>query len=850
VLVPFLDADGDPTDPTTPDTEVSQDGGAFADAAEEVTTVSGSNGLGYITLTGAEMNNSAVGVAFKVASGPKATLMTLFPRVLPVLLSGTASAGASGSITLAAGAFDLTGCIVRTTGGTGGGGTGGANNQARLITAYNTSTLVATVSPNWETTPDATTTYDILLTDLAVNAVTTRALRPTVDGRTLDVSSGGEAGLDWANIGSPTTTQNLSGTSVKTATDVETDTQDIQSRLPAALVSGRIDASVGAVANNAITASGIADGAIDRATFAADTGLQSARSNTAQAGAAGTITLDASASSVDNFYTGEWVVLTGGTGSGQARLITAYVGSTKVASIAPNWATNPDNTSTFAVVQAAHIGGVQGNVTGSVASVTGNVGGSVASVTGNVGGNVVGSVASVTGNVGGNVVGSVGSVASGGITSGSFAAGAINAAAIATDAIDADAIAADAVTEIQAGLSTLNAAGVRSAIGLASANLDTQLDALPTAAENADAVWDEARSGHVAAGSFGEGVASVQGNVTGSVASVTADVGITQAGADKVWSTTVRALTDKAGFALSAAGVQAIWDALTSALTTVGSIGKRLVDNVDATISSRLATSGYTAPLDAAGTRNAIGLASANLDTQLDALPTAAENAGAVWDEPIASHLSAGSTGEALDNAGAAGTPPTTAQIADAVWDEARSGHVTAGSFGEGVASVQGNVTGSVASVTGNVGGSVGSLGAQAKLDVNAEADTALADVGLTSTITGRIDATISSRLATSGYIAPLDAAGVRSAVGLASANLDTQLAACKGSRIVDGAYTHDELIRWIGSVQVGKTIIVPTAPTEADVTFRNPSDTADAVIAHMVDNGTGQAQRVTVTLA
>lgn len=39
-----------------------------------------------------------------------------------------------------------------------------------------------------------------------------------------------------------------------------------------------------------------------------------------------------------------------------------------------------------------------------------------------------------------------------------------------------------------------------------------------------------------------------------------------------------------------------------------------------------------------------------------------------------------------------------------------------------------GSVTGAVGSVTGNVGGSVASLGAQAKLDVNAEVDTALAD--------------------------------------------------------------------------------------------------------------------------
>jgi hypothetical protein len=44
------------------------------------------------------------------------------------------------------------------------------------------------------------------------------ALKPTVAARTLDVSATGEAGLDWANIGAPTTTQNLSATTIATAT--------------------------------------------------------------------------------------------------------------------------------------------------------------------------------------------------------------------------------------------------------------------------------------------------------------------------------------------------------------------------------------------------------------------------------------------------------------------------------------------------------------------------------------------------------------------------------------------------------------------------------------------------------
>ena len=105
----------------------------------------------------------------------------------------------------------------------------------------------------------------------------------------------------------------------------------------------------------------------------------------------------------------------------------------------------------------------------------------IASVTGAVG-SVTGNVGSVTGNVGGNVTGSVGSVATGGIAAASFAAGAIDAAAIAANAIGASELAADAVTEIAAAIT------------------------VPTAAAIADAVWDEATSGHTTSGTFGEQV--------------------------------------------------------------------------------------------------------------------------------------------------------------------------------------------------------------------------------------------------------------------------------------------------------------------------------------------------------
>jgi len=370
------------------------------------------------------------------------------------------------------------------------------------------------------------------------------ALKPTTASRTLDVSAGGEAGVDWANVGSPTTTLNLSGTTVKTATDVETDTADIQTRLPAALVSGRIDASVGAMA-----------------------------------------------------------------------------------------------------------------------------------------------------------------------------AGTVTAAAIATDAIDADALAADAVAEI------------------------------------ADAVWDEARAGHVGAGTFGEGIASVQGNVTGNVGgNVTGSVGSVAAGGIAAASFAANAI-DAAALAADA-GTEigsAVWATATRTLT-----------------------------------------ANTNLND-----PTAAAIADAVWDEALSGHLSAGTTGEALNGASA----PSAAAVADAVWDEARAGHVSAGSFGEGVASVQGNVTGSVASVTGAVGsvtgnvggnvagsvasvtgavgsvtgnvggnvvGSVGSLAAQAKADVNAEVDSAL-DTAIPGTPTaGSVNDVLTdldARLPTSGTLSVLSAAAVNAEV-------------------------------------------------------------------------------------
>ncbi len=60
--------------------------------------------------------------------------------------------------------------------------------------------------------------------------------------------------------------------------------------------------------------------------------------------------LDASASAKDDFYIGCYVHLTGNTGIGQARLVTDYDGATRECTVAPNWATDPDNTTTFSIL--------------------------------------------------------------------------------------------------------------------------------------------------------------------------------------------------------------------------------------------------------------------------------------------------------------------------------------------------------------------------------------------------------------------------------------------------------------------------------------------------------------------
>lgn len=102
----------------------------------------------------------------------------------------------------------------------------GAGSHYRIIplttgTAAAALTAIGFVSiPIPVDTGDVLTVYidglagDTTTPDVRVDFYEQDYLRPTTAGRTLDVSAGGEAGVDWANVGSPTSTVALTGTSL------------------------------------------------------------------------------------------------------------------------------------------------------------------------------------------------------------------------------------------------------------------------------------------------------------------------------------------------------------------------------------------------------------------------------------------------------------------------------------------------------------------------------------------------------------------------------------------------------------------------------------------------------------
>lgn len=81
VTFPLLDADGDLVSGAAGlDSEISKDGGTFADCTNEATEIATSSGVYYLDLTSTEMNADTVALIIKTStSGAKTTPIVLYP---------------------------------------------------------------------------------------------------------------------------------------------------------------------------------------------------------------------------------------------------------------------------------------------------------------------------------------------------------------------------------------------------------------------------------------------------------------------------------------------------------------------------------------------------------------------------------------------------------------------------------------------------------------------------------------------------------------------------------------------------------------------------------------------------
>jgi hypothetical protein len=252
---------------------------------------------------------------------------------------------------------------------------------------------------------------------------------------------------------------------------------------------------------------------------------------------------------------------------------------------------------------------------------------------------------------------------------------------------------------------------------LASASYTTP----PTGAAIADAICDEVIStGHSVANSLGK---ITYDNVNAPIATVDTVVDAIKAKTDLIPANPAAVgskmdIADSPSSTGVAVIVAAIWDKLTSGITTTGSIGKLIKDYLDAAISTRLASASYTAPPTAVQNRQEMDSNSTKL-ANLDAAVTTRAAAStalstSVWTSGRAALLDFLDALVSSRLASASYTaPPTVGAIADQVWDEQMSGHTTTGSAGKALSNASAPSVSEIdAQLSGNHG--AGAWGASA----------------------------------------------------------------------------------------------------------------------------------------
>lgn len=208
-------------------------------------------------------------------------------------------------------------------------------------------------------------------------------LQPTVAGRTLDVSAGGEAGVDWANIGAPTTVVNLSGTTVATVTNrVTANTDQLAGQTVTAAAGVTFPSSVG---TSTLTQTQVTGGAyaLNSASFAFNAALDFTTAQKAATLARVTLVDTLTTYTGNTPQTGDSFARIGATGSGLTSLapsatalstavwtntlatnlgttnttvagnLDATVSSRASTTVAPSWYTAPGTVPTAAEVATA-----------------------------------------------------------------------------------------------------------------------------------------------------------------------------------------------------------------------------------------------------------------------------------------------------------------------------------------------------------------------------------------------------------------------------------------------------------------------------------------------------------------
>jgi hypothetical protein len=173
---------------------------------------------------------------------------------------------------------------------------------------------------------------------------------------------------------------------------------------------------------------------------------------------------------------------------------------------------------------------------------------------------------------------------------------------------------------------------------------------IPTSSQNADAVWDEALSGHLTSGTTGSALngASSAGDPWN-----TALPGAYGAGtAGKIVGDNLDAKVSTR----SSHSAADIWAVGTRTLTSFGTLVADIWANTVRTITGGTITTNS----DKVNYSLVANYNPAKTAAQASDIPTAAQNADAVWDEAISGHLTGGTTGASLNASGSAGDPWTT----------------------------------------------------------------------------------------------------------------------------------------------------------------------------------------------